>query len=56
MSKQIVASDEIIKTNILVFHKNNQDEWQKVNQQGFDHVYEELWGPFISPRSQPAIS
>ena len=49
MSKWIVASDEIIKTNILVFHKNNQDEWQK---QRCDHVYEELWGQ----RSQPAIT
>ena len=51
MSKQIVASDEIIKTNILVFHKNNQDEWQRVNEKGC--VHEELWDPCISPRRQP---
>ena len=45
------ASDETNKTNISVLHKNNQNEWQKVSQQGYVHVNEELWGS--SPRRQP---
>ena len=48
------ASDKINKTSILVFHTNDQDKCQKVQelkQKGC--VHEELWGPCISPRRQP---